>query len=271
MLHANSTNGGAKRSVSTRSKNHRLTDLDEKTLIKILFLLLAAYVLLDGRVSIVIGDFAQATNAGQETRAMGVALREMRTANFGLGGEGSSEHDALEPAPQIRVASIVEPDLPNPSDRAKAARLKQYREYVDRFAPVAVAEMRRYGIPASIKLAQALLESQAGGSKLARQTNNHFGLKCFSQKCDAGHCVNHGDDSHKDFFIKYPNAWGSYRAHSELLKNGARYRNLFKYRQDDYISWAKGLAAAGYATDPQYADKLIAIVQDLQLDRYDEE
>lgn len=144
------------------------------------------------------------------------------------------------------------------------------RSYIERFAPVAVAEMRRYGIPASIALAQGLLESNAGDSPLARKTNNHFAIKCFSKTCKRGHCLNFTDDSHKDFFIRYENVWSSYRAHSLLLKNSKRYSALFQLEPTDYRGWAYGLKKAGYATDPLYAEKLIALIENLSLHRYDE-
>jgi len=150
-----------------------------------------------------------------------------------------------------------------------AESLESCREYVQRFAPVAVAEMEKYGIPASIILAQGLLESNAGESKLSRMTNNHFGIKCFSNKCKNGHCANHTDDSHKDFFVRYGNTWGSYRAHSLLIKNNRRYSGLFELASDDYKGWAKGLARAGYATDKRYAEKIIALVHNLELYKYD--
>ncbi|MFZ4633407.1 MAG: glycoside hydrolase family 73 protein [Saprospiraceae bacterium] len=141
--------------------------------------------------------------------------------------------------------------------------------YIKRFSPVAVAEMRKYGIPASIILAQGLLESDAGGSRLAQKANNHFGIKCFSKKCAKGHCINQTDDSHKDFFVAYPNVWGSFRSHSEMLQKGERYRHLFDLPKNDHRAWARGLEDAGYATDPQYAEKLMAIIQNLKLERFD--
>ncbi|MCS6928345.1 MAG: glucosaminidase domain-containing protein [Saprospiraceae bacterium] len=149
--------------------------------------------------------------------------------------------------------------------------LELCKAYVERFAPVAQAEMRRFGIPASISLAQGLLESNAGDSPLARKTNNHFGIKCFSKTCKRGHCVNFTDDSHKDFFVRYDNVWSSYRAHSRLLKDSKRYAALFKLDPTDYRAWAKGLQQLGYATDPLYAQKLIALIENLNLNRYDEE
>jgi flagellum-specific peptidoglycan hydrolase FlgJ len=143
------------------------------------------------------------------------------------------------------------------------------RAYVQRFKKVAQAEMEKFGIPASIKLAQGLLESQAGNSPLASRNNNHFGIKCFSRQCKKGHCRNFEDDSHKDFFRIYQSAWESYRAHSLLLKQKERYEALFTLPSDDYRGWAQGLAKAGYATDPAYAQKLIRLIEGLQLQRFD--
>lgn len=149
------------------------------------------------------------------------------------------------------------------------ARMAKCRDYVDRFAPVAMAEMRKFGIPASITLAQALLESDAGDSRLAREANNHFGIKCHAKRCKRGHCINYADDSHKDFFVKYPNAWSSFRAHSQNLKNKPRYADLFELAPTDYRGWANGLAQAGYATDKRYGDKLIALIERFELSRFD--
>ncbi len=155
-----------------------------------------------------------------------------------------------------------------PNDEEQQA-LNLCRSYVERYAPVAQAEMRRFGIPASITLAQGLLESNAGDSPLVRKTNNHFGIKCFSKTCKRGHCANFTDDSHKDFFVRYDNAWSSYRAHSQFLKNTKRYAALFNLDPADYRAWAQGLEKAGYATDPLYAEKLVALIENLGLNRYD--
>ena len=166
----------------------------------------------------------------------------------------------------------IDPDFANRNGIAGAdaeARLNQCRDYVKRFAPIAVAEMRKFGIPASVTLAQGLLESNAGGSRLAHSSNNHFGIKCFSRRCGKGHCVNYTDDTHKDFFVKYTNTWGSYRAHSQFLAKTDRYHQLFDLETKDYRGWARGLSKAGYATDKRYGEKLIAIIQSLGLDKYD--
>ncbi len=149
-----------------------------------------------------------------------------------------------------------------------AAKNKICYDYIKRFAPVAQAEMKKFGIPASITLAQGLLESDAGSSRLARKANNHFGIKCFSKSCRKGHCLNFTDDSHKDFFRNYTSVWESYRAHSLFLQR-KRYAHLLNLSSTDYKGWAKGLSKAGYATDKRYADKLIKLIDILELHQYD--
>lgn len=149
----------------------------------------------------------------------------------------------------------------------KTKRTKQL-EYIKRFLHVAQSEMERFGIPTSITLAQGLLESNVGESRLSIKNNNHFGMKCFSKSCQKGHCSNFTDDSHKDFFRKYQTAWESYRAHS-LMLTGKRYRHLLKLPKTDYKGWSKGLKKAGYATDKRYAEKLINLIESLKLYQYD--
>lgn len=156
------------------------------------------------------------------------------------------------------------------SSALKAEKRRKQLQYVRRFHKVAQTEMEKFGIPASITLAQGLLESNVGESRLATHNNNHFGIKCFSRTCAKGHCSNFTDDSHKDFFRKYKSAWESYRAHSLLLQRNGRYKHLFNLKHDDYKAWARGLKKAGYATDKQYAEKLINLIQDLGLHEYDE-
>lgn len=142
------------------------------------------------------------------------------------------------------------------------------KNYLRRFAKVAIAEQRKYGVPASITLAQGLLESDAGGSRLAVESNNHFGMKCRS-KCKGCTCRNYSDDSEYDMFRVFDSAWESYRAHSKLMLDG-RYKHLLKLEPTNYIAWAHGLKKAGYATDKRYAYKLIDLIERLQLHRFDE-
>ena len=145
---------------------------------------------------------------------------------------------------------------------------KDLNGFIKRFAPVAIVEMHKYDIPASIKMAQGIIESRAGHSKLAINNNNHFGMKCFSKKCSKDHCSNATDDHHKDFFRKYKTIWESWRDHSLLLQ-GDRYKSLKKYKRD-YKKWAKGLKKAGYATDKNYDKKLIDVIEKYQLYKLDE-
>lgn len=140
--------------------------------------------------------------------------------------------------------------------------------YIDRYYPLAVQEMLRTGVPASITLAQALLESGAGLSPLATRANNHFGMKCHNDW--TGEKYYQDDDRADDCFRVYPSVADSYRAHSDFLRGRERYRALFALDPTDYQGWAKGLRRAGYATDPNYANKLITLIEDFQLYRYDE-
>ncbi len=139
--------------------------------------------------------------------------------------------------------------------------------FIKRYAPVAVAEMKKYGIPASIKMGQALIESRAGKSRLAIQSNNHFGIKC-KTKCKGCTCRNYADDGAYDMFRVFDNPWESWREHSQLLQID-RYKGLKKYKKD-YRKWAKGLKQAGYATDKKYAEKLIFLIESLDLMRFDQ-
>lgn len=140
-------------------------------------------------------------------------------------------------------------------------------KYIKKFAKIAKSEQKKHGIPASISLAQGLIESRAGTSKLAVNNNNHFGMKCFSKNCNKGHCTNHTDDTHKDFFRKYPDSIESWKDHSRMLSQG-RYAKLKKYGSD-YRKWAYGLKSIGYATDKSYAEKLIGVIEKYKLNQYD--
>ena len=142
-----------------------------------------------------------------------------------------------------------------------------YSAYIARYSSMAVEQMKQYGIPASITLAQGLLESDAGRSVLATKCNNHFGIKCHSDW--TGRKMYHDDDERQECFRCYRDADDSFRDHSLFLVNGARYSSLFKLGNTDYKGWARGLKAAGYATSPTYADKLIELIERYGLDRYD--
>lgn len=141
-------------------------------------------------------------------------------------------------------------------------------EYIAMYAPVAKEEMELYNIPASITLAQGILESGSGKSELTRRANNHFGIKCHEWQ---GQKVYHDDDRAQECFRKYDNAKYSFRDHSLFLAERKRYAGLFDLSIEDYKGWAKGLRAAGYATDRAYPAKLISIIERYQLYRYDAE
>jgi LysM repeat protein len=131
---------------------------------------------------------------------------------------------------------------------------------------VAIEQMQRYGIPASITLAQGIFESGAGRSELAVKANNHFGIKCNGW---TGRRSYHDDDERGECFRAYDNAYESFEDHSKFLAERQRYRGLFNLKRDDYKGWARGLKAAGYATNPQYADRLIELIQLYKLYQYD--
>ena len=140
-----------------------------------------------------------------------------------------------------------------------------YLAYIEKYAEIAMVEQSRHKIPACITLAQALLESSAGQSELSISSNNHFGIKCHSNW--EGERVYHDDDKKGECFRKYDKVIDSYEDHSLFLKRD-RYKLLFSYKITDYKAWAYGLKAAGYATDPQYPDKLIKIIEDYGLAAY---
>ena len=153
------------------------------------------------------------------------------------------------------------------------SNIKTYAEeiqiYVDNFKEIAQNNMRAHGIPASITLAQGILESGAGKGKLALSANNHFGIKC--HKGWTGESVKHDDDSAQECFRKYEHPSESYRDHSLFLTSKPRYSSLFKLDKGDYESWAKELKSAGYATDVKYPDKLIGLIERFELYKYDNE
>lgn len=141
--------------------------------------------------------------------------------------------------------------------------------YIKEYAQISKEEMLQYGIPASITLAQGILESGAGAGELTQKANNHFGIKCHTGW--EGETVYHDDDERGECFRKYNDPKYSYRDHSLFLTQRSRYKDLFTLRKDDYKGWAKGLRKAGYATDPKYPDKLIGIIERYNLQAYDHE
>ena len=169
--------------------------------------------------------------------------------------------------PEGSTASFTSATV-TPKKRNWTKRQLAQLAYVKSFESAALDEFRKHGIPASITLAQGLLESGHGTSTLAKRNKNHFGIKCFSKKCRKGHCSNHSDDHHKDFFRVFKSPKESYAAHSQVLLKD-RYKPLFRLNAKDYEGWSHGLRKAGYATDPRYGDKLVRMIEDLELWRYD--
>lgn len=160
-------------------------------------------------------------------------------------------------------------DFPFPEDTGNFQRfpITSVEQYIETFAEIAQFEMKAYGIPASITLAQGMLESGFGKGALAVKTNNHFGIKCHTGwKGDYDH---HDDDEIGECFRKYNHVMYSYRDHSLFLTTRSRYAFLFDLREDDYKGWAKGLRQAGYATDKRYPQKLIQLIERYNLTRFD--
>ncbi len=140
-------------------------------------------------------------------------------------------------------------------------------DYLEKYSAYAVKEMQRSGVPASITLAQGMLESNYGRSELAKKANNHFGIQCGSAW--KGKSYEHMDSGELRKFRKYKSALDSYKDHSDFLRGNRRYSSLFDLERTDYEGWAKGLKSAGYAEDPGYAEKLIKIIQKYSLHEYD--
>lgn len=158
--------------------------------------------------------------------------------------------------------------LPEDSGEFIRFQINSEQEYIETFAEIAQMEMKAYGIPASITLAQGLLESGLGRGALALKTNNHFGIKCHTGW--EGDRDFHDDDAAGECFRKYNHPMYSYRDHSIFLTSRSRYASLFELDSDDYKRWARGLKAAGYATDSHYPHKLIALIERHQLYKYDQ-
>ena len=135
---------------------------------------------------------------------------------------------------------------------------QRYQQYINQYKDIAIEQMLKWKIPASITLAQGLFESGAGQSELAMKGNNHFGIKCNGWD---GRKVYHDDDARNECFRAYNNAFESYEDHSRFLVGSKRYASLFSLKTTDYKGWAKGLKTAGYATSPSYAEALIRIIE----------
>lgn len=173
-----------------------------------------------------------------------------------------------------KVSTVFKPNTPNKPTSTPTKTITENTlvnrysadDYISRFKPIAIREMNSDGIPASITLAQGLLESGNGNSSLARDANNHFGIKCTAEW--KGKTILKDDDMKDDCFRVYANPDESFRDHSEFLKR-KRYASLFELDKNDYKGWAHGLKAAGYATNPRYAELLINLIERYGLDQYD--
>lgn len=173
---------------------------------------------------------------------------------------------ANEPKPK-KLPSVNENQHVRKLEKKNKALNKYTLHYIKKYASLAVAEMHEYKIPASITLAQGILESGNGRSQLASKSNNHFGIKC--HKGWKGGKVYHDDDEKGECFRKYKYVQSSYEDHSKFLSRRKRYASLFELRLKDYKGWAKGLKKAGYATDRKYPKKLIKIIEEYKLYEFD--
>lgn len=189
------------------------------------------------------------THRGQKP-SVNIDTKTKEKINSKLGAYENSEDDYHEVPPAVPVTTAV--------------TLK----YIEDYKEISMVEMQRYKIPASITLAQAILESGSGQGKLARYGNNHFGIKCHSAW--QGKTITHDDDEKGECFRRYKYAYESFEDHSIFLANRSRYASLFELAPNDYEGWAHGLKKAGYATDPEYAKKLIFIIKRYNLHEYDQ-
>ena len=180
-----------------------------------------------------------------------------------------SKVERIQKKPKIESSKVIINETKIKPIPKNASYTEVISIYIDNYSEIAKEEMVQYGIPASITLAQGILESGAGRSALSKKSNNHFGIKC--HKGWTGQRVFHDDDELQECFRKYKDPKYSFRDHSLFLTQRTRYEGLFAYKKNDYKSWAKGLRKAGYATDPKYPQKLINIIETYQLYSYDVE
>ena len=179
-----------------------------------------------------------------------------------------SERVVVTNPPKVIDVEPVEPTVITPP-KQNTSYAEIVSNYINDYSKIAQEEMLQYGIPASITIAQGILESGAGRGELTGKANNHFGIKCHRDW--TGERVYHDDDEAQECFRKYKDPKYSFRDHSLFLTERSRYQDLFKLKKDDYKGWAKGLKKAGYATDPKYPDKLIRIIERYNLDKLDRE
>ena len=173
----------------------------------------------------------------------------------------------MERGKAIWLAVLVSVILSDASGKVISGEPISRQTYITTYADLAMREMARTGIPASIKLAQGCLESNNGNSRLAVRANNHFGIKCHDWE---GRRIFHDDDARRECFRSYASAYESYMDHSRFLTTKSRYASLFDLNPDDYKAWAKGLKKAGYATARDYAQLLIRIIEENELHKYDQ-
>lgn len=187
----------------------------------------------------------------------------------------SSRRVNTKKSKKVKVAETKPKKLPSVNESQHVRKLEKKNkalnkytlQYIKKYAPLAVVEMHDYKIPASITLAQGILESGNGRSNLASKSNNHFGIKC--HKGWTGQKVYHDDDEKGECFRKYKYVQSSYADHSKFLSSRKRYASLFELRLRDYKGWARGLKKAGYATDKKYPKKLIRIIEEYKLYEFD--
>lgn len=235
---------------------HRISfgAFQKKTLLKLSFIAGASYLIFGANSEL--SSFIGLGNTG-------TSINWEEETNLGVG----QEKHKTKPTPKKEKQPVSAPRTDVAPVAVESIKGDQTAAYIRKFSGIAREEMLKYGVPASISLAQGLIESRAGTSLLARQNNNHFGMKCFLKNCPKGHCTNYSDDSHKDFFLNFKDPKLSWRAHSILISTG-RYARLKKYGRD-YKRWAIGLKSVGYATDGTYAQKLINTIERYQLYQFD--
>ena len=175
--------------------------------------------------------------------------------------------ETITESPYKTVAPVKQVQHVKKLQKSNKSLNKYSLQYIKRYAPIAVSEMHKYNVPASITLAQGILESGNGRSQLASKSNNHFGIKCHTGW--KGAKVYHDDDEKGECFRKYKYVESSYEDHSQFLSGRRRYASLFKLKKTDYKGWSKGLKKAGYATDKNYPKKLIKIIETYELYEFD--
>jgi len=184
---------------------------------------------------------------------------------IGLFGSCKSKKTAVKKTPKKEV--VVVKTKKKTTKTTNSPITNRTINYIETYKNTAMESMRKYKIPASITLAQGILESSSGNSELTRKSNNHFGIKC--HKGWKGKRVYHDDDKKDDCFRVYKDPANSFKDHSLFLTGRSRYAKLFKFKKGDYVKWAKGLSEAGYATDRRYPAKLIALIEKYDLHKYD--